>query len=1078
MKKNHIGISTELANAQLLNYQEVINRLSGDSRIVVVENGIDSTIEVYLDLITDESNLIRKVNKYRHLRECGVKIVVLLNDHRVDKHSWRLRRVLDQTDLAVCGSRQIERSVSNLSECHTICLLLNLKIENKIKYAPSTILVSGHIACNQEWLESLRRDVNMRTGYKVRVMTDSCRKPRGWSYSVHVCDIDKTTPYESMNLINTSMSLGIPTIVSEGCLAEEYFGNLLNYAGQTMSVPEIGKTIAYYLLDKELYNNHSSTVKKGYFPWDDRLYANRLVDVILNLSRVDERNINNQLLQHVMISIRPNDVRKCIEAHDRMVDFVKEYVVITNKSQMPAMKQIKSKRRLIVVDESDTMSPEEYDKFPYLTHVQKNWLLRVKLALQDQIDDEFIMLDDDHIPISPVRVDYYLDGAGSHKLRYMDELPNWKYARGDFDAGEQAAEMILRREHMELLMYAIHAPQIINKRIFLEAISFFGYEYGDRYGEWEIYCNYIASIHPHKVRKLVYQTLGWPSDIAYSPPEYEDYISKRFVYENHYDANMPLNQMLNDTRCANEAVRRNIKLRTVFTQKALKYATGNSAQITLPDGARAYLSVPRQVLPLLTSSSGNIKMSYKIVGAKQSTHYWVTINDSKYMEITRSQNNEYCEGVINIPLFSMERSGLIDSFISIKPSCDEDKACYNCQLRMVILSCKNGRYPTWYKAHLIKRGVGNMLRTVIVDASVLAKPYLSGVGQWTLGLVRELDRMAADGAIRTILLLDSHGQKRYLKRHSLSNVEVRCWPVLGKLITTTLSRTTLKLPVDLLFGRGIYIFPNYRNWYTPLSRSMTVIYDVVYKIFPETIHSKNLRYLSANLPNWLNRTDSIVTISKASARDISKYFPDITNKIIVAGSGVDGRVFYRRSRKDCIRAMKKVGIKGRYFMFVGNIEPRKNIGKLLNAYKVYCDGTINPASLLLVGGDGWNNTAVLDHIADLRLRGYNIVRPDKYVKSSDLPALYSGTNALVLISKHEGFGMPVVEAQACGANVIVSNIDVLEEVSSSKGRYIVDPNKTRQIAAAFKDCDRIVNNRIKVTHTWADVASHMLKDLI
>jgi glycosyltransferase involved in cell wall biosynthesis len=144
---------------------------------------------------------------------------------------------------------------------------------------------------------------------------------------------------------------------------------------------------------------------------------------------------------------------------------------------------------------------------------------------------------------------------------------------------------------------------------------------------------------------------------------------------------------------------------------------------------------------------------------------------------------------------------------------------------------------------------------------------------------------------------------------------------------------------------------------------------------------------------------------------------------------------------------QKYGVTKPYLMFLSNVEPRKNIDRLLAAYEAaVADQSV---SLLIVGADGWLNTATAATIERLRARGYEIIWPDAYVPDADLPALLSGAQALVHPALYEGFGISPLQAMACGTNVIVSNTTSLPEVAGKAGIY-VDPLNTESITLAIR----------------------------
>jgi glycosyltransferase involved in cell wall biosynthesis len=363
---------------------------------------------------------------------------------------------------------------------------------------------------------------------------------------------------------------------------------------------------------------------------------------------------------------------------------------------------------------------------------------------------------------------------------------------------------------------------------------------------------------------------------------------------------------------------------------------------------------------------------------------------------------------------------------------------------------------------------------IIVEADSIATDRMSGIGHATLEIIRELEKQITSKD--SLVLVVPFGKKSYLDKYYFKKANIRSLLPGYKYINYLLVRTSFPVPVDFFFGKGLYIFPNYKNWFVPRSFSLTFVHDVAYKIFPETIHPKNLVYLNKNMDRWLNRTTKIAAISQSSAKEISQYFPNYKNKIVNIPLGVNPTVFSRTPENETEKAKKKIGITGRYFIYVGNIEPRKNIDILLDAYKEYSDHEKDPAQLLIVGGGGWSNESTYDHMKTLQGEGYGIVKSPTYVNDDQLPALYSGANALVHVSLHEGFGLSVVQAQACGTPVILSKIPVLNEISVKKNRLFVVTNDISAIAKAMHDFDgsKKYTQSPVVKYTWTSTVQKIM----
>lgn len=233
---------------------------------------------------------------------------------------------------------------------------------------------------------------------------------------------------------------------------------------------------------------------------------------------------------------------------------------------------------------------------------------------------------------------------------------------------------------------------------------------------------------------------------------------------------------------------------------------------------------------------------------------------------------------------------------------------------------------------------------------------------------------------------------------------------------------------------------------TPRLRQPTVItiHDLTTHLFPQYHTRLNRLYLRWALPVMARRSAAIIADSHATKRDIVAQLGVSPNKITVVHLGVDGAVFAPQPAATAGPALTQVGVRRPYLLAVGTLEPRKNLATLLRAYATL------PAStppLVLVGGLGWGDDSLATAIDALNLRGR--VQMTGYIADELLPALYSQAEVFVYPSIYEGFGLPVLEAMACGAPVITSNVSSLPEVAGDAA-LLVDPHDVGKLAAAIQ----------------------------
>jgi alpha-1,3-rhamnosyl/mannosyltransferase len=192
--------------------------------------------------------------------------------------------------------------------------------------------------------------------------------------------------------------------------------------------------------------------------------------------------------------------------------------------------------------------------------------------------------------------------------------------------------------------------------------------------------------------------------------------------------------------------------------------------------------------------------------------------------------------------------------------------------------------------------------------------------------------------------------------------------------------------------------------------------------------------------------DAIIVPSAATGRDLAARFPLARTRIRVIPHAPSERFVPLRS-EDCLPVLARHGLAhGDYLLFVGNVEPRKNLRALVEAYGRMRQATPLSPRLAIAGGAGWKNqeihqaAATSPVAADIRFLGH--------VSDADLPSLVSGALAFVYPSLYEGFGLPPLEAMACGTPVITSNRSSLPEVVGDAA-LVVDPDDRMELADAM-----------------------------
>lgn len=247
---------------------------------------------------------------------------------------------------------------------------------------------------------------------------------------------------------------------------------------------------------------------------------------------------------------------------------------------------------------------------------------------------------------------------------------------------------------------------------------------------------------------------------------------------------------------------------------------------------------------------------------------------------------------------------------------------------------------------------------------------------------------------------------------------------------------------------GAELFHATEHLLPPLYGVPTVltVHDMIFKLFREHQKPLNYWYLNATMPLYCRRADAIITVSQSSKRDIVAHYGLDPSKITVVYEAAAPE--FRPAASAGLEAVRRrYGLPERFAIHVGTIEPRKNLTRLIEALQMLRDsGLVVP--LVVVGARGWLYDEFFRRLGELGIRD-DVYFPG-FVPAADLPLLYSAATIALVPSVYEGFGLPVLEAMACGTPVVSSNRSSLPELGGDAARYF-DPYNVDEIAAAIRE---------------------------
>lgn len=231
-------------------------------------------------------------------------------------------------------------------------------------------------------------------------------------------------------------------------------------------------------------------------------------------------------------------------------------------------------------------------------------------------------------------------------------------------------------------------------------------------------------------------------------------------------------------------------------------------------------------------------------------------------------------------------------------------------------------------------------------------------------------------------------------------------------------------------------------------RRVMTVHDMAWVRYPETIQAPMLRILSG-LSEHVFSADRVLVVSEATKQDLMRHCQVDANKVRVIYNGVSQRFRPVSELLDVVRG--RYHLPKKFMLFVGTVEPRKNLTRLVEAFNRA--GSKVEQSLVVVGAKGWKTSPLCEEINRSPVR--DRIHLAGFVADDDLPAVYNLADALIYPSLYEGFGIPVIEAMACGTPVVTSDVSALPEVAGDAA-LLIDPLNTSQLADAM---ERIVHDQ-------------------
>lgn len=369
---------------------------------------------------------------------------------------------------------------------------------------------------------------------------------------------------------------------------------------------------------------------------------------------------------------------------------------------------------------------------------------------------------------------------------------------------------------------------------------------------------------------------------------------------------------------------------------------------------------------------------------------------------------------------------------------------------------------------------------VVLDARYVSR-LQSGIGNYTQRLIAGLARIDQANRYTCVVVQGGPGL-------SAAGPNLQSWPtrvsfdnhVVGDLwLVGYLPLRLAALRADLYHGPAVFL-PLVKLGY----RTVVTIHDLVSFLFPATVPRKYSLYMRLMTRLAVRSADRIIAVSRATGDDLRRLLHVPEDRVVVIHEAVGSEFQVAPDPAAAGAILRRYGIRPPYCLFVGNLEPRKNLTRLIEAFALLkartWRGETPVPQLVLAGTRGWLYNGIFQAIerhglaADIVLTGY--------VPLADLPTLYAGAACFVFPSLYEGFGLPVLEAMAAGAPVVASRVGAIPEVTGDAA-LLVDAHQAAELADALESvltdptlrARLVVRGRARVQlFTWERVARETL----
>ena len=326
---------------------------------------------------------------------------------------------------------------------------------------------------------------------------------------------------------------------------------------------------------------------------------------------------------------------------------------------------------------------------------------------------------------------------------------------------------------------------------------------------------------------------------------------------------------------------------------------------------------------------------------------------------------------------------------------------------------------------------------IAINCRSFSRKQFTGIGRYASSLVASLSQIDAANRYSLYTTRGWGEVKSRITRRDASNFAVKFdWLKRGAAKTL--------ISVDIYHAPSPEVLPELD------ARIVVTVHDLIYKTYPQGHTQETLALSDAQFQSFIPRAARIICSSRSTQNDVNRYFPEAKNKTCCIYQGVDTNIFYPLPQWEVASSWEKArekGAVGPFILFVGTIEPRKNLKGLLEAFARLKQKKVFDGNLVVIGMAGWKGEGVTGLIEHLGIKD-DVIFPG-FVSNDELRVFYNLAEVFVFPSFYEGFGYPILEAFSCGAAVVTSNVSSCPELAADAA-LTVDPVDPEAIAQAME----------------------------